>query len=374
MSPAASRLSAAILAAFSLAVLCRAEETWKIQYFYDKRDSDLNLRDIRCPSSTHCVAAGVVQDDGRERGAVVLTTDGGEHWSLMNVKEHPVSLFFLDESTGWMVTDHGIWATPDGGKSWNKLDNLKGIVDVHFLDASHGFAAGFPKAVYETTDGGHKWVKVEALAGAPGEEEHTFYDSITFQGPHGLIAGSVDDSEPIPVRRNPATGSLELTPSDDTVILETLDGGKTWTSKGVRFDGKLAKLSFAAKNMVAAVVGYEGRNKRYPSVVFGAELGAKAGQTIFAQPDRAVVDFAMLPSGRAFIAAVEPPGNSTEVPIPGKLKILESDDLKVWREMAVDFRAVARGAVLAAPDAGHVWVATDTGMILSLVKSDSGAR
>jgi hypothetical protein len=53
-------------------------------------------------------------------------------------------------------------------------------------------------------------------------------------------------------------------------------------------------------------------------------------------------------------------------PVPGKLKILQSDDLTTWREMAVDFRAVARRAVLAGPDAGHLWVATDTGMVLRL--------
>jgi hypothetical protein len=44
----------------------------------------------------------------------------------------------------------------------------------------------------------------------------------------------------------------------------------------------------------------------------------------------------------------------------------ESADLKVWREMDIDYRAVAQRAMLAAIDAKHIWVATDTGMILSL--------
>ena len=374
MLPAANKVGITLALTFSLAMVCGAAERWKIQYFYDQRDADLELRDIRCPSPTHCIAAGVIQDEGHERGVLVLTTDAGQHWSLINVKEHPITLFFLDESTGWMVTDRGIWTTPDGGTNWSKLDNLKGLVDVHFLDASHGFTAGFPKAVYETTDGGHKWAKVDAVETAPGEAEHTIYDSIAFQGAHGLIAGSMDPSEPTPIRRNPATGAIELKPADDTVILETQDGGKTWTTQSVRFDGKLAKLVFAGKDKVAVIVGYEGRHKEYPSAVFAAQLTGKAGETIFAQRDRAAVDFAMLPNGRALIAAIEPPGNSTEVPIPGKLKILESDDLSAWREMDVDYRAVARGAVLAAPDADHVWVATDTGMILHLVKSGSGAH
>ena len=52
--------------------------------------------------------------------------------------------------------------------------------------------------------------------------------------------------------------------------------------------------------------------------------------------------------------------------IPGKVRILESDDFKTWTEMAVDYKAEARSVVMAGPDADHVWVATDTGMILHL--------
>ena len=36
--------------------------------------------------------------------------------------------------------------------------------------------------------------------------------------------------------------------------------------------------------------------------------------------------------------------------------------------MEVDYRAVAHRAILAAPDAANLWVATDTGMILQLVR------
>jgi len=46
--------------------------------------------------------------------------------------------------------------------------------------------------------------------------------------------------------------------------------------------------------------------------------------------------------------------------------MLKSANLKVWEEMDVDYRAVAQRAMLAAPDSQHAWVATDTGMILTL--------
>ena len=48
--------------------------------------------------------------------------------------------------------------------------------------------------------------------------------------------------------------------------------------------------------------------------------------------------------------------------------MLTSTDLKEWNEMEVDYRAVATSLVLAGPDPSHVWAATDTGMILRLVK------
>lgn len=46
--------------------------------------------------------------------------------------------------------------------------------------------------------------------------------------------------------------------------------------------------------------------------------------------------------------------------------MFKSTDLQKWKEMEVDYRATAAHAVLAAPDARNIWVATDTGMILQL--------
>ena len=54
--------------------------------------------------------------------------------------------------------------------------------------------------------------------------------------------------------------------------------------------------------------------------------------------------------------------------------MLRSNDLKVWEEMEVDYRAVAQRAVIAAPDAKHMWVATDTGMILTLADAEAASR
>ena len=73
-------------------------------------------------------------------------------------------------------------------------------------------------------------------------------------------------------------------------------------------------------------------------------------------------------SGGGYLAGFQVVGTVRDSPIPGKLKIYSSDDLDTWHEMPVDYRADAHRAIIAAPDPDHVWVATDTGMILKLEK------
>ena len=85
-----------------------------------------------------------------EDNYVLLTSDGGGHWTLVPVKEPGSSLYFLDDSLGWMVTDKGIWQTEEAGRSWHKLNtpkDMKDILRVWFLDRQHGYAVGERKRV-----------------------------------------------------------------------------------------------------------------------------------------------------------------------------------------------------------------------------------
>ncbi len=79
-----------------------------------------------------------------------------------------------------------------------------------------------------------------------------------------------------------------------------------------------------------------------------------------------MTDVLVTAKGPSYLAAIEPTGTLFHSPVPGKLKILKSDDLATWAEMSVDYRAVGRRACLATPGGKSVWVATDTGMILRL--------
>src|SRR5579862_3791876 len=92
-----------------------AEDSWKIQFHYDKADSLFDIRDLACPAANRCVGVGAIGDmKGRVKGATVVTSDSGAHWTLEDFADEPVSLFFLNDTqssagAGWMAAEHGIW-------------------------------------------------------------------------------------------------------------------------------------------------------------------------------------------------------------------------------------------------------------------------
>ena len=365
----ARKFSAILIILLAPCFRLRAEERWKIQFFYDKADTVLNIRDLQCPSAQRCIAAGVISDKkGHEKGANVLTSDGGAHWSLAEVNERPISLFFLNDSTGWMVTDRGIWFTEESGRTWKKQASPKGILRVLFMDAKHGFAVGFPKLVYETTDAGRNWIKVDAATTVATNTGEIVYDCIAFDGHDLVIVGRElqEGDERLPIWMNPNTARFRSEQQSTIVILNTSDLGKSWKASTSRLTGNLTRLR-PGNGFVVSLVEYR-EYFTVPSSVTKLGNSSRKSQIIFAERDRAVTDIVLLPDGGALIAAIEPPGNTNLVPIPAKLKMLHSNNLKVWTELDVDYRAVAQRAVLAAPDAWHAWVATDTGMILSLVE------
>ena len=113
-------LPAALLAI--LIPAAQAQPKWTLQYFYDQNGKDLHITDLAFLSADRGVAVGEIVDrEGRKpQYTAVVTSDGGVHWSLVPLKEFPRSLFFLDESSGWLVTSESIWFTAEAGRSWTR--------------------------------------------------------------------------------------------------------------------------------------------------------------------------------------------------------------------------------------------------------------
>ena len=96
-------LPACALLACLLALPAGAER-WRVQYLYDEAKSNLVLNDLKFASPQRGVAVGFIEEGRKTRPTALVTADGGAHWALVPTKEVGVSLFFLGESTGWMVT------------------------------------------------------------------------------------------------------------------------------------------------------------------------------------------------------------------------------------------------------------------------------
>jgi len=358
-------------------------EKWTVQYFYDQDRTELQLTDLAFPSAERGIAIGTIYErEGRKpRYTALVTSDGGANWALVPLKEFPRSIFFLDESNGWLVTSEGIWHTAEAGRSWTRIsDQIKPnkkldsppqgglILRVWFLYAQHGFAAGFQKSVFETRDGGRTWNPVEEAAKPASNPAYSLYTHLGFaDARHGLIVGGYSSPRKdadLPDWMDPEKAMRRRPVPTLTLELETGDGGATWASSTAPLIGSVASLRVSG-NLGLAVFGYAD-SFEWPSEVYSLSLATGKSESVFKQKDRRVTDAISFPGARAFLAAVEPSGRLYSSPIPGKVKMITSANLKDWTEMDVDYRAVARSLVLAGPDAGHLWAATDTGMILRL--------
>jgi len=358
------------------------QSKWALQYFYDQPGKNLEIIDLAFPSATRGIAVGAIVDrEGRKpQFTALVTSDGGSHWALVPLKELPRSLFFVDESNGWMVTGEGLWFTREAGRSWMRIaDQIKPnkkladaprsglILRVWFLDERHGYAVGLQKSAFETHDGGRTWTPLEEAAKPASNPAYTIYSQIAFaDARRGMIFGAYI---PPSVRQDSGFDLPEQTLARRQVPrlaieLDTRDGGALWKSGTAPLFGSVNSLRLGGSSGLA-VFNYMD-SFEWPAEVYRIDLTTGKSESVFKQKDRLVTDAAIFADGRTFLAAVEPPGRLRSAPIPGRVRMLESRDLKNWREMPVDYRAVAQSLILAGPDPDHLWAATDTGMILRL--------
>lgn len=350
-----------------------AAARWRLQYFYDKAESTLSIFDLKFPSAQRGVALGALNQRGKEKPALLVTNNGGEKWDFVPMEENGLSLFFLDEKHGWLVTDKGLWKTEEAGRTWRKLTSWKGILRVSFLSPTHGFAVGHPKSILETDDGGKHWKKVAEAAQPNSKPEYTTYSVIDFlDGNFGLITGiSKPPRRDLPLNpawMDPDGGKSRLQVPNLMMLLQTVNGGKSWHASTSSMFGTVTRTSLGANRSGLLLLEFFDAFD-FASEVHRLDLSGDSNSVVFRRKDRAVTDVAIQSSGTAYLAAIEPPGLIYHSPIPGKLHILRSTGrFDLWEEMQVDYRANGTRAVLASAGPGHVWAATDTGMILKLAE------
>jgi hypothetical protein len=351
----------------SVAILCAGK--WQVSYFYDKDKSSLVINDLQFPSPARGIAAGYMEEKGSSKPVSVTTDDGGAHWTLSKLKEVPISLFFLNDKLGWMVTPQGIWRTSDAGHEWRDIPKSpKLLMKVYFVDEMRGFAIGAHKLAYQTEDGGKTWAPIAAAGEPHTDPEYTVYNNITFlNSKTGLINGfsapprSGDTDKPDWLAPQDATARREW--PHLSITLDTRDGGKTWKTSTASMFGRITRTCFLPDGRGLGLIEFTDTFK-WPSEVHLLEGSTGKSDIVYNATDRAITDVLLLPSGTGYLAGVEVVGRLQHSPVPRKLKILKSENLSEWHEMEVDYRAAAVRAMLRAAGNGSLWLATDAGMIL----------
>ncbi len=359
-----------LVLACSLAESASAAQKWDIQYRYRKVDATLTINDLVFPDEKRGIACGYTTDrNEKDKPLILVTSDGGQNWAETPVKETGIALFFLDSSNGWMVTDKGIWTTNESGRSWTKLKNAPGsMLRVWFLDRQHGFASGLQKRVFETLDGGETWKLLDILKDVTSDPLYTTFGEIAFSEGRGMISGwNIPPRRGGPDWMDPASAAKRPQVPHYGVLLETTDGGKKWVKSEASVFGEISRMSLTPQGVGLGLITFRDVFE-YPSEVMKIDMRTGRSTRIYRRKDRAVTDVRLFAGATtAFLAAYEPSGPVFNSPIPGKVRVLTSQDMENWTEMTVDYRAVAHSAILAGPDEKHVWIATDTGMILKLV-------
>jgi photosystem II stability/assembly factor-like uncharacterized protein len=373
-----SSLTRRVCAAATLAVILAPAsvwaQRWQVQYFYDKGKSTFNIADLQFLSEKRGIAVGVVTEGRREDPTSVVTSDGGAHWQVVPLKEAPVSLFFLNESLGWMVTIHGLWQTTEAGKNWVKMPKLPSEVNrVFFLDEKRGWGIGGKKTVVETVDGGHTWTKLAAADEPPGNPLYSAYNWVAFATPlDGIITGF---NLPPRLWGPDHPGWLDPQATLDqrdtphlNYSLVTHDGGKTWRANSASLFGESTRIRFTKSGTGLGLVEYS-QMFRYPSEAYKLEWKTNKSDTVYKDGKFSVTDIWLTPDGTSYLAGTLSQGKLRSV-IPGKVQVLFSKDFGAsgWNEMKVDYRAVATRTLLSGVDDQNVWLATDNGMILKLVR------
>lgn len=158
---------------------------------------------------------------------VLKTTDGGQTWQAYEVEEAMGRISYditaIDLNTAWISSNRleatdtrPLFKTTDGGETWEQveLSNMAGGVFVHFFDAEHGLAIRNIRVAI-TDDGGENWTEVPAQNWPLGSSESLIIV--------GKSAGN----------HNAYLGNHAWVGTNAGKVLHSTDYGWTWTAAQV---------------------------------------------------------------------------------------------------------------------------------------------
>ena len=284
----------------------------------------------------------------------VVTSDGGAHWEVVKLEENPVSLFFLNDSLGWMVTEKGLWQTTEAGKDWQKLPKPPAIPLARLLHRREQRLGGLRQ---EEGDGDPRWraqmgSPSEAAADPPGAPDRSAYSWIAFANRnYGIDHRLQPAADALGIQRLPAW----LDPEDAlsrretphlSYTMVTRDGGKTWRVGSASLFGKITRVRFRP---TGPGLGPDRVRRFLPLPERGLQAGSgprARTRPCFRDKRFAITDVWLTPDGTSYLAGIEMAGQVRSV-VAGQGQGLQEQRYEVpGHEMAVDYRAVAQRAVI----------------------------
>lgn len=370
------------LLALLLIVPAAQADKWNVAHLHDEDDSTLFLRGIEFPSDQRGIAIGIVNEKGRQRSVALVTANGGKTWDQVKLKDEPLSLACFAEEACWISSPRSVYRSEEGGREWKKVSDTKGILKMHFVSATQGWAAGARKSAWETKDGGKTWVPLAALKDVKATPENAAYMTIAMNGPFGLIGGTSrpprKDDSMYPDWMVPEEAASRREWPGMMMLLETRDGGKSWTPSANSLFGTLTALRIRPDNRGATALLEYIHTFEVPSEVLFVDFKTGKSTSIYRNKNTAITDILLAPGGSVLVAGTDATALRT-LPIPQKIRFLETTINEgassiIWTQHDVDYRVTGRRVHLARKPNGQFWAVTDSGFILRLDRDVKAAK
>lgn len=203
------------------------------------------------------------------RAYLMKTTDGGNHWSRVEIKGFEVDAIlvravFSRGGRGWAFGEAGaIFTTRDAGETWVRLRSptRRLLLGGTFVDDDRGWVVGAGATIIQTSDGGDSWYqsslpgvektirftatsffdnRVGWAVGSAGSVFRTTNGGRTWQRQESGVNVDLYDVKFVDAQEGWAVGA-------EGTIIHTTNGGGTWTAERSGTPHPLERVFFTDK-------------------------------------------------------------------------------------------------------------------------------